>query len=931
MLRLPLILALGAVLGAADARAQSHLGSAAYELLRPRATAPQTDLAPHGQTRSNPVWFDFDALDRAHAGDRFRATFFDDVSMVLVLEERELITQAPIGYHWLGRIEGEGDAQFAITVCGGAVASWFCKPAGQRETVSFHGNRGQVFARAFEPRQDFCGCNGAHDHGATNTADLGLGLHSAASTTGGCSDDPGRVDLSIYYTDSAYFQMGQGNAALAKIRNAVNQTNACLSNSGVPLRINTVLEQRFGGVGGLYERTSFSQMLQRVRDPSDGEMDFVYPDRIRDGSDLVAVVVGDFPEHGQVRGLAYKPVNLTTFDPDRGFSVNSIGSLTENYVLAHELGHNFGCSHDSQNTSGARVTPQALGYNQKVFDVWPVKEYLLTVMSYQPACTGIGYGCFYNRVPYFSNPNRSHDFGGLIGRHNCGNSSTQNFAAIDLTRGLVANYSREIANGGPPQMRRITVDHTNSSTLVPIQITTDRHGNGDGGAPFWREYTGYTSVTMTAPSSHNGLVFRRWLIDGEPQEAGETTYSFCSSELTSSITVYAEYCQPRTRELRYVSRYVDDGLTSIFRVLDPSNFVSEVLNEYQLNSRQVRNLEALRDMQGNLRYHVVFEPLSGGGSQGASASRTRAQFQSAFDSLPSGHVVRAFSSWTEDDGERRYAYVISSHPPVSAQVLRLHQDRAAFDVSYAYWPGQGYRLQHLDTYVDPDGTRRFDSVWATGSGAHAIQFDVDQNTFLQTRATNLANGLELAELETTYDELGDLRYYAVYRADAGTSFVSVCETAAELQATRNHLVTQGWRLDDLEPNYLGTTPARTYYGNGLRGTHNVPWLEVSNMPVIGRRIGIRMGNSYQVLTPTTLLLGVRQTGIPLLGGTLLVDPLIGAPVTLSPTGTIATLQIPYDLALDGAAIHVQHIQIDPGAPQGVAFSRGMTLTFGRVD
>jgi hypothetical protein len=115
------------------------------------------------------------------------------------------------------------------------------------------------------------------------------------------------------------------------------------------------------------------------------------------------------------------------------------------------------------------------------------------------------------------------------------------------------------------------------------------------------------------------------------------------------------------------------------------------------------------------------------------------------------------------------------------------------------------------------------------------------------------------------------------------------------------------------------------YGDGLAGTNGVPSLATVSRPKINSTVTLRMGNSSGVASGAVLVIGLSTTALPVLGGTLLVSPLIteGLPLP-TPSGTIG-IPYPNDPAMVSQPIYYQTAQIDAGAPQGVSFSRGLEV------
>ncbi|MCG3125559.1 MAG: hypothetical protein CHACPFDD_00383 [Phycisphaerae bacterium] len=85
----------------------------------------------------------------------------------------------------------------------------------------------------------------------------------------------------------------------------------------------------------------------------------------------------------------------------------------------------------------------------------------------------------------------------------------------------------------------------NSGVLIDVS-PADNGGLTDGSTPFARNYDGGQTVTLTAPAADGvGLTFERWLVDGSPQPAGQTTISVDMFGNRSAMATYvASACEP---------------------------------------------------------------------------------------------------------------------------------------------------------------------------------------------------------------------------------------------------------------------------------------------------------------------------------------------------------------------------------------------------
>ena len=113
--------------------------------------------------------------------------------------------------------------------------------------------------------------------------------------------------------------------------------------------------------------------------------------RFRYGADLVALFVDRANDYAGYASLPNNPDEAM----NQAFSVNVRGYLHWDFLLAHELGHNFGCGHDRLNAGDLSYyhLPYNYGHHFSANDVL-----YATIMSYWP-------GLY---VPHFSNPEISY-------------------------------------------------------------------------------------------------------------------------------------------------------------------------------------------------------------------------------------------------------------------------------------------------------------------------------------------------------------------------------------------------------------------------------------------------------------------------------------------------------------------------------------------
>lgn len=187
------------------------------------------------------------------------------------------------------------------------------------------------------------------------------------------------IDVMVVYTPQALADAGSVAAIDARIHRAIAETNFVMAQSGVNAGVRLVHEAEVNYT----ESGVLNTDLNRLQAPGDGYMDNVQALRNQYGADLVSLWVGS----GDEGGRAFQPDDLTTSRPDYGFNIVQEQYAVDNFIFAHETGHNLGAGHDRTDPTPRNI-PYAYGKefqtgNQTVGDIMSDTE----------------------RVPYYSNPN----------------------------------------------------------------------------------------------------------------------------------------------------------------------------------------------------------------------------------------------------------------------------------------------------------------------------------------------------------------------------------------------------------------------------------------------------------------------------------------------------------------------------------------------
>ena len=359
--------------------------------------------------RARRVGIDFEAfapltavLERTAALPVLRLNLFENVVVESLVESVDL---TPSGYSWSGGVADDPMGSVAVAVNGDVVS-------GVVRT------RGRVYMIRSEG-------SGQYSIREVNRAGLPEGapplvprsLVEADPAPAAFVDDPGRVDIAVFYTPAAQRDAGGTDRINALIDAWIADTNGAYVRSDIQHRLNLVLREQVSYTEGEdsedsedFDNSVVGRALDCLIEEDDGCLDAVHARREKYSADLVHLIVSNsVSEYPRVCGRAYLPGSF-------GVSHLDCGSDT----FAHEIGHNSGVNHDryveydeecdtDPETPCFNDFPSAYAYgyvNQLgLLSSAPYERRWRTLMSYSNQCAEADVFC--PEVMRFSNPEQS--------------------------------------------------------------------------------------------------------------------------------------------------------------------------------------------------------------------------------------------------------------------------------------------------------------------------------------------------------------------------------------------------------------------------------------------------------------------------------------------------------------------------------------------
>jgi hypothetical protein len=258
------------------------------------------------------------------------------------------------------------------------------------------------------------------------------------------------IDLMVVYTPQALSQAGSVDQLNYRIDRSIAETNMAFANSQVnaSLRLVNEVEVNYAESGTI---------LTDLNNIQSGAGAFSGIPALRDqyGADLVSLWVGS--GSNDEAGRAFQPDNPANPQSSYGYNIVQEQYADNNYVFAHETGHNLGAGHDRSDPT-PRAIPIAYG---KTFTLgnYTVGD----IMSDT------------DRIPYYSNPNV--DYLGIpTGNPDNSAQPADNAAVMNQFAPIVASYEpTKVADTTPPSaaVESVIVDPNAQTLTVQVEYADD--------------------------------------------------------------------------------------------------------------------------------------------------------------------------------------------------------------------------------------------------------------------------------------------------------------------------------------------------------------------------------------------------------------------------------------------------------------------------
>lgn len=287
------------------------------------------------------------------------------------------------------------------------------------------------------------------------------------------------VTMLIYYTQELEDQYGVNTEAMIQANFDLAKDAYIDSDTEINLQVAIIKKVPSGSLLSSADSSSLSDLLNKLS--ADG---LVRYERQVYNADAVTVF-SKYPDNGTGCGLGSVPTSTTSTLLEAYSSVHIKPAIEGGYycsdlTFAHELGHNFGCFHDSDHvSSGVPMYAYAYGYD--------MASEFGTIMSYDGP-----------EISFFSNPSMSYTNPNTTNINIIGDSSSaDNARTIRENQEKMADNSEQISEA---------LESSDNDSLIDYAISGTLNNAGDrDGYVMWLE--GSTTFTIDNTSYSNNPFF----------------------------------------------------------------------------------------------------------------------------------------------------------------------------------------------------------------------------------------------------------------------------------------------------------------------------------------------------------------------------------------------------------------------------------------
>ena len=447
-------------------------------------------------------------------GDVLTFTLFDDVTLTLTLKEQ---MQSPLGGDvFLAEVAGYEGIKTAVVLhtadgltidvqdfFNDKVYKVISTPAGVKVLEVKPSHEGKCGCDALEPpvsgQQSFVD---ALSKDSISVVDM-KSVPRLLSASSGQSDTC--VDILVAYDKNAAAYANSNGGGLTNFAQvAVQKMNTALANTGLDESF------RFRLVGVVVNdsvaETTLSDTLNGVTSTVNTYWEVVRNKRDELGADIVCVLIdpGSEGDINNQAGLSWalRTTSIASF-AGSAYNVCTIMSVANGHTMTHEVGHNMGCGHSTEQET--QPGPQLYNYSAGYYLKTGSGSYC-TIMAYGHE------GSKGTRIPYFSSPIHYYE-GVAVGDdlHNNTRTIANTFYAVAQWREQMIPTTYDI---GFEPASGTTFDGTLDVSLIPGKLGIEMHYTLDGSnptidSPLYNDgpITISRQTTIKAAMCENGVCF----------------------------------------------------------------------------------------------------------------------------------------------------------------------------------------------------------------------------------------------------------------------------------------------------------------------------------------------------------------------------------------------------------------------------------------